>query len=1053
MTKKQINDKINDKIKLAKIIYYSMYKRTFVIKKEAFSAIKEPLTEFVALNQKHDDSFSTIFLTAWIMLLYRYRGESKMIIGYQKQYGILPINISITGTDNSLKLLEQVKKSILLSDIDSQNNKYPILFAIEDQLLENFADQKIPDFDLRLSFSLQENAINANLEYNQNLFKSEKIDQMITHFQNLIEEILKDSTKEIGKLNLLTSEEKQLILRDWNQTKTDYPNHKCIHQLFEQQVIKTPEAIAVIFENQSLTYQQLNNRANQLAHYLISLGVKPETLVGICLERSLEMIVGLLGILKAGGAYVPLDPNYPAERLKYMLEDANVEILLSQPNIAIETSAQIIYLDEVSLGSIENPDVKVNPEDLAYVIYTSGSTGQPKGVLVLHKGVVRLVKQTNYIDLTNKEVLLQLAPISFDASTWEIWGSLINGAKLVIFPNEEPSLQTLANVLKKYEVTTLWLTVGLFNLMVDEKLEDLKDIKHLLAGGDAQSTVHVQKAVSELTNCQLINGYGPTENTTFTCCYPVKSSDQILNSVPIGRPISNTQIYILDSYLQPVPIGVAGELHIGGDGLARGYLNKPELTQEKFINNPFGEGRLYKSGDLARYLPDGNIEYLGRIDTQIKIRGFRIELGEIETILNNHPQIQQAVVIAREDNPGDKKLVAYLVTIGQTISKDELRQYLKNKLPEFMVPSFFVNLERVPLTPNGKVDRRALPIPKIELTSYTEPSSENEKTMAKIWAELLNLEKVGIDDNFFSIGGNSLLSVSLFQKIEKNFGIILPVSTLFRTPTIRELTKRLEQENEYSCLIPLQIQGSRSPLFLIHACNGEVGIYRNLAENLGKDIPVYGLQSVGLDGQQEPDQTVEVMALRYLKEIKTIQPKGPYYFGGKHIGALIALEMTKQLMLQGEKTELLIFFGRFSRIPYPRFTQPWLKRQLKVVVQRGPDYVLNRIKQLSISKKNLENPKRDFYQQITEKMRLINARLLESYILPMKYEGNTIVIQPVENFNEYWQKRDSKRLIDFSLNFPNSKIIYVPGTDMIDYTAYIEPNIKVLCQRLREHLS
>ncbi|MEI6381464.1 MAG: amino acid adenylation domain-containing protein [Cyanobacteriota bacterium ELA615] len=1037
-----------------------MHKRYFVIEKENFSTIKEPLTEFVALNQKHDDSFSTIFLTTWIILLYRYRSEPEITIGYQKQYGILPINISITGTDNSLKLLEQVKKSILLSDIDSQNNKYPILFAIEDQLLENFADQKIPDFDLRLSFSLQENAIHANLEYNENLFKSEKIDQMITHFQTLIEKILKEPTKEIDKLELLTSEEKQLILRDWNQTKTDYPNDKCIHQLFEQQVIKTPEAIAVIFENQSLTYQQLNNRANQLAHYLISLGVKPETLVGICLERSLEMIVGLLGILKAGGAYVPLDPNYPNERLAYILEDSAVEILLTQEWLLEslpQNTTQLVCLDRdwetIEQFSRNNPETSVSSKNLAYVIYTSGSTGQPKGVLVLHKGVVRLVKQTNYIDLTNKEVLLQLAPISFDASTWEIWGSLLNGAKLVIFPNQEPSLQTLANVLKKYEVTTLWLTVGLFNLMVDEKLEDLKDLKHLLAGGDALSTVHVQKALSELTNCQLINGYGPTENTTFTCCYPVRNSDQILNSVPIGRPISNTQIYILDSYLQPVPIGVTGELHIGGDGLARGYLNKPELTQEKFINNPFGEGRLYISGDLARYLPDGNIEYLGRIDTQVKIRGFRIELGEIETTLNNHPQIQQAVVIAREDNPGDKKLVAYIVNNEETIEPKELRNYLQEKLPEFMVPSFFVNLERLPLTPNGKIDRRALPIPKIDFTSYSEPSSENEKTIAKIWAELLNLEKVGIDDNFFNIGGNSLLAVSLFQKIEKNFGIILPVSTLFRSPTIRELTKRLEQENEYSCLVPLQIQGSRSPLFLIHACNGEVAIYRNLAKNLGKDIPVYGLQAVGLDGQQEPDQTVEVMASRYLKEIKAIQPKGPYYFGGKHIGALIALEMTKQLMLQGEKTELLIFFGRFSRIPYPRFTQPWLKRQLKVVVQRGPDYVFNRIKQLSIGKKNLENPKRDFYQQITEKMGLINAGLLASYILPMKYEGNTIVIQPVENFNEYWQKRDSKRLIDFSLKFPNSKIIYVPGTDMIDYTAYIEPNIKILCQRLREHLS
>ncbi|NER52861.1 MAG: amino acid adenylation domain-containing protein, partial [Symploca sp. SIO1A3] len=465
---------------------------------------------------------------------------------------------------------------------------------------------------------------------------------------------------------------------------TDYPRDKCIHQLFEEQVEKKPDAVAIVFEEQKLTYGQLNTKANQLAHYLQKLGVKPEVLVGICVERSVEMVVGLLAILKAGGAYVPLDPNYPPSRLNYMVEDAQLSVILTQEkwqHRLPQTAGQVICLDadRPKTESAKNLTLSITSEHQAYMMYTSGSTGLPKGVNIRHQGVVRLVQNTNYINLTAEDIFLQLAPISFDAATLEIWGSLLNGGTLVIMQPHQPSLAEIGAAIRENQVTTLWLSAGLFQLIVEEQLENLLPVKQLLAGGDVLSVAHVQKVVEKLPGCQLINGYGPTENTTFTCCFLVKADSNLEKSVPIGKPISNTQIYILDSQLQPVPIGVPGELHIGGDGLAIGYHNHPELTAEKFIPNPFDNSkvtRLYKTGDLCRYLPDGNIEFIGRIDHQVKVRGYRIETGEIEAVLNSYPQVKETVVVAREDNPGDKRLVAYIVpkTPTTTTTNPELSE-------------------------------------------------------------------------------------------------------------------------------------------------------------------------------------------------------------------------------------------------------------------------------------------------------------------------------------------------------------------------------------------
>jgi amino acid adenylation domain-containing protein len=560
------------------------------------------------------------------------------------------------------------------------------------------------------------------------------------------------------------------------------------------------------------------------------------------------MVIGLLAILKAGGVYVPLDPEYPKERLAFMLEDTQVPVLLTQQRLAnelngskesencnplssiLDSRVNILSLDTdwqvMAQESEENPVSEATADNLAYIMYTSGSTGNPKGVCVPHRGVVRLINGTSYASLTSQEVFLQFAPVSFDASTFEIWGCLLNGARLVVFPARTPSLQEFGQVLQRYHVTTLWLTAGLFHEMVEGNLESLGRIQQLLTGGDVLSFPHVRKALQELRLCRLINGYGPTEGTTFTCCYAMTDPSQLVAPVPIGRPIANTRAYILDHCLNPLFIGICGELYIGGDGLARDYLNHPELTAESFIPDPFSDkpgARLYKTGDLARYLPDGNIEFIGRLDLQVKIRGFRIELGEIEAVLGQHPAVRESVVMAREDvenlecdlrttegedkNPksasqhlqsAGKRLVAYVIPSQErapTVS--ELHNFMRAKLPEYMVPSAFVIMNALPLTPNGKVDRRSLPAPdqtrpEIEQT-FVSPRTPLEETLAMILAKCLKLERVGIHDNFFDLGGHSLLAIQIISRLRTTLKIELPLQILFEMPTVAGLANVIEK--------------------------------------------------------------------------------------------------------------------------------------------------------------------------------------------------------------------------------------------------------------------
>ncbi|MBW4497711.1 MAG: amino acid adenylation domain-containing protein [Oscillatoria princeps RMCB-10] len=656
-------------------------------------------------------------------------------------------------------------------------------------------------FDLTLSMDNTADGLVGEWEYNADLFDETTIARMAGHFQTLLEAIAANPQQMISALPLLADRERHQLLIDWNNNQTEYPNDKCIHQLFEEQVTRSPSSVAVVFEGEHLTYRELNERANQLAHYLRSLGVRPEVLVGLCVERSLAMVIGILGILKVGGAYVPIDPAYPQERLAFMLEDSSVSVLLTQEKLVEKlplNSARVVCLDrdieKIAFHSKKNPSSTVAPDNLAYVIYTSGSTGKPKGVAVPHQAVNRLVLNTNYINLQPLDVVAFASNFSFDAATFEIWGALVNGAKLVIITqNVALSPNDFAAQIHDQGVTVLFLTTALFNLLTREVPSAIQSVRYLLFGGEAVEPKWVKEVLKKGSPQRVLHVYGPTENTTFTTWYLVQDVPEEATTIPIGRPIANTQVYLLDTQMQPVPVGVPGELYIGGDGLARGYLNRPDLTNEKFIPHPFSDKpgeRLYKTGDKARYLPDGNIEFLGRIDNQVKIRGFRIELGEIETAIAQYPGVRGNAVIAREDFPGQKYLTAYIVpNHSEAIASKDLRDFLKEKLPNYMIPAAFVMLDSLPLTPNGKVDGKALPRPQTtrqEKALKVAPATKSEQTLAKIWREVLHLEQVGIYDNFFELGGDSILSILIISKANQA-GLQLTPKQLFERQTIAEL--------------------------------------------------------------------------------------------------------------------------------------------------------------------------------------------------------------------------------------------------------------------------
>lgn len=934
-------------------------------------ALSKDLTEALKmLSRREGVTLYTTLAAAFKTLLYRYTGQEDLLIGtasagrnrpeFQKLIGYflntLVLRTDLSGNPSFRELLLRVRAVIasavaheeipfeyIVKELQPErdlglNPLFQVLLTLEPPLATVPAGWTLTQmdvtvgtskFDLSLELDDRPEGLIGRFEYNSDLFDASTIERMVGHWQTLLTSIVANPAQRLTELPMLTLLELEQLLTTWNNTQAIYPPETCTHQLFEAQAAQTPEATAVIFQDTRLTYRELNAQANQLAHHLRELGVGPDTLVGLCVERSLGMLVGLLAILKAGGAYIPLDPTYPTERLAFMLQDSQATLLLTQQHLAAQLPvghAQLVCLDSIAAQlaqlSMDNPQVPVKPEQLAYIIYTSGSTGQPKGVQIPHRAVVNfLTSMRQQPGLCAEDTLLAVTTLSFDIAGLELFLPLCVGARLIlasrdIVANGAALIETLRNT----HTTVMQATPVTWRILLAAGWQGDPGLK-ILCGGEA---LPLELARQLLPKCaSLWNMYGPTETTIWSSCTQITPHD---DTISIGRPIANTQMYLLDPTLQLVPIGVPGELYIGGAGLARGYLNRPELTATRFIHHPFSQdanARLYCTGDLARYRADGTIELLGRLDQQIKLRGFRIELGEIETTLEHHPAVRQALVIVREDIPNEPRLVTYVIPETQdTPTTQELRQALAQHVPAYMLPSAFILLEKLPLTPNGKIDRKALPKPEISSNTVNSPSVAPTLTihyqLLQIWQELLNIDALGIRDNFFHLGGHSLLAARLLNRIEHVFHKKLVLTTLFANPTIEQLASAILEDTVdaqvdlepaesrmRAPVVTVQANPTRRPFFYLHGnWDGPSFYCFTLARNLGFEQPFYVLEPYKFAGLPVAP-TCEVIAAAHIAAMRAIQPTGPYLLGGFCNGGVIAFEIAQQLQALGETVDLL----------------------------------------------------------------------------------------------------------------------------------------------------
>ena len=934
-------------------------------------------------------TMNTLVQGAWALLLSRYSGEEDIAFGATKTtrrssvpgadsmvglfLATIPVRTRVASEQPVRDWLKELRAEwvslrahehtplVLIHEASVIAPGAPLfdtLVVYENQRFDTALRAEIGD-NPRRAFQLREQTnyaltlaaygdpeILLKLEYDSRRFGRPAVQRMLGHLKTLLEGMMADPERPLGDVPLVCGAERSELLFRWNDTDVVFARSLSLHEKFEAQVQRTPDRDAGVFEGSRLTYRELNARANKVAHYLRRLGVGPETIVGLRAERSLEMITGLLGILKAGGAYLPVDTAYPRDRVAFMLEDAKASILLTQAALLAslpETKVRPVCLDaeweSMDQESPENVLSGAGPDNLAYVIYTSGSTGKPKGCLVTHYNVVRLMEATDpWFHFHQDDVWTLFHSHAFDFSVWEIWGALLYGGRLVVVPySVSRSPAAFHQLLREQGVTVLNQTPSAFRQLIQADAAagdaDLA-LRLVIFGGEALDLASLRPWIEKHGDRrpQLVNMYGITETSVHVTYRPISAEDARsgCGSV-IGRPIPDLQLYILDPHRQPAPIGVPGEMYVGGAGVARGYLNRPELTAERFIDDPFCAGagrRLYRSGDLARRLADGDVEYLGRIDQQVKIRGFRVELGEIEDALAQCPGVKECVVTAREDRPGDKRLVAYFTPRpGAEVTLVELNRRLKLRLPNYMVPAAFVPLSVFPLTSNGKLDRRALPAPddsKLNLeSSYVAPRNELERQLCAVWAEVFGLERVGIQDDFFALGGHSLLAVQLLVRLEKILSDEqFSLSALLEAPTIERFASWLAGHGteQWNLLVRMRPGTSaRPPFFCVHGAGGNVMSMRALAMAFPPDLPFYALQAKGLDGS-EPFTTVEETALRYVEEIQKVQPHGPYHLGGGCYGGVVAFEMARILEERGERVAALLMmdtynlaFGRFLR--------------------------------------------------------------------------------------------------------------------------------------------
>ena len=937
---------------------------------------------------------------------------------------------------------------------------------------------------LFLNLVESKSGVSIECHFNTAVFNHSTVEGWMSQYRDILEEISNNPESSTAQAMPAPAPEtmgRPLPLSANNVT--DYPRTSTVQQLFEEIAATYPERIALQMRDWTMSYQTLNRLANRLATKLRKAGVSADQPVPVVLDRSFDFIISILAVMKAGGAYLPIDPCYPSERIAELLAKAASPVLLTRTSFRKpleDAKGLTIFVDEVLNDEDANDErfsnlpLKNKSKDLAYLMFTSGSTGNAKGVEVTHRGIVRLVRDTNYAQIDEDQVYLQASSLSFDASTFEIWAPLLNGGKLVLLPPGAPNLETMANHIRDYGITTLWLTSGLFQVMVDEDIEALRPLKQLLAGGDVLSRHHVGKVMKQLPDLRLINGYGPTENTTFTCCHTITASDLEGTSIPIGKPISNTEVYLLDEELNPLPPMTEGELFIGGDGIARGYYQNEALTAERFIDNPFSSetgSKLYRSGDRARYRPDGVIEFLGRRDDESKIRGFRIDPAEVEEALCRHNSITQARVVAQGDSAEEKTLCAYVVSSSSQMEESEAKAFLQSSLPAHLIPSRIAFLDTLPVTENGKIDDHAL----VELESYDvapveserEPKGETEVRMAQLWQTVLKQDQVPANRSFFDLGGHSLQALKLFNQINKEFGKKLPLSTLFETPTVAGLAARFAPKEQIKALpaslSALQKKGAKTPLFCIHGGDGGTLIYRLLSDGLVKDRPFYTLEAPVLSGEGDVAPTIEETAKTYLEQIRSVQSEGPYLLGGYCFGGIVVYEIAQQLKTLGEEIELLCLFDTDNPSVAPRYlslaeraSSQWLQHSDKSWVGkvgklsgRFGEGLVNKIKVQGekAAASVVTSTGMDASPKIqTVIVREAHDRAMRRYS-PKAYDGDVILFTAEDQGDGViypphlgWEGYVRGEL----------KVITIPGEHL---TIFQEPHVATLSQELREVLA
>ncbi len=952
--------------------------KTYTAKVEKLSISKTLYTDLKAVALQEKMTFFNLIYTAFQVFVHRLSHQDDFVIGitsatqangdnpYLVAHGVnlLPIRLQTNATDTFSKVLSETRHKILHAykhqdlafgtllkalRVPRSPDRTPIisiLFNMDSPIKPlKFHDVEVDlnpiqrnyeTFDVFVNIKPSKEGCIIEWIYNTDLLFPETAQRRLKEFETLLQSIVQDPQQTVGQLNILPEAEKKIIVEAWNNNIVKRPDH-VIHQYLEEQAVSTPDRIAVSDAHQSMTYHQLNQRANQVAHYFVAQGVHTGNFIGVCFERSVDMIVALMACMKIGAIYVPLDPVNPTNRLKVIIDDAQANFLITVENL-IDTLPSdfnnVICLDRdetrIRACSTSNLFKKIDPDQLVYVNYTSGSTGKPKGVLIPHYAVVdhhlAIIKALN---LGADEKIFSVASIAFDPSVQDFFLPLMIGAQVYIASHQEKTDGfQLKAALDKVKPTLMQATPSTWRLLLMANWEGHEHLS-ILCGGEGLSKELSNKLISR--SRRLYNIYGPTETTIWSTLKRLEGDRALTHAEssyePIGRPIENVQIYLLDNYQKPVPIGVAGEVYIGGIGVApHGYFKRDDLNAEKFIANPFSNtpgDKLYRTGDMARYLVNGDLEYLNRADTQVKIRGFRIELGEIESAIDQFEGVQENIVIIREDKKDDKRLVAYCIPKqGLSIDFDELKKHLKSRLPDYMIPLAFVKMDQFPLTATMKVNRNKLPLPEATESalkrSFVPAESDLEKVVEKIWSALLDIPKISIDDDFFELGGHSLIAVNMITLLEKETGKKLPLATLLENSSIKKLARLLEddqkiEQTKNSSLVPIRPSGSKTPLYIVHGAGLHVLMFQMLASHMDSEQPIFALQARGLNGEAEPLNRMEDIAAHYINEILEQNPDGPYALAGYSFGGLIAFEMAKQLKAMGKEVKMLAMFDTIVR--------------------------------------------------------------------------------------------------------------------------------------------